>query len=162
MTRVVTLPSGATLVPRFCSANSPERCSVLGSIRSTLLGGLISLVSAVNTIMLSVAAIKIPTPNAQRSSVPRIRRSWTSLCASSVIHSSAHCSARQKNKNINREISEDQECDCGSGEHAGSERNSSHCFCKRRRIYFIRDFGWIIRGGRLISRHPGPRLRRRK
>ena len=75
MTRTVTLPSGPTVVPRLCSANSPDRCNVLGSIRSTLLGGLMSLVSAVNTIMLSVAAMSTPTPNAHSNSVPRIRRS---------------------------------------------------------------------------------------
>ena len=70
-----------------------------------------------------------------------------------VRHPSAHRSARQKNKDINREISEYQQCDCGSGEHAGSERNSPHHICKRRGIDFIRDFEWIVRGGRLISRH---------
>jgi len=51
MIRAVTRPSGPTVVPRLCSANSPDRCNVLGSIRSTLLGGLISRVKAVNTIV---------------------------------------------------------------------------------------------------------------
>jgi len=40
---------------------------------STLLGGLISLLRAVNTITLSVAATSTPTPNAHSNSVPRIR-----------------------------------------------------------------------------------------
>ena len=69
MARTVTLPSLATVVPRLCSANSPERCSVFGSMRSTLLGGLTLIVSAVNRIMLKVAAMKMPTPNAHSSSV---------------------------------------------------------------------------------------------
>src|SRR5262245_64367297 len=59
--RTVTLPSLETEVPRLCSANSPERCSVLGSMRSTLLGGLMLIVSAVKTIMLSVAETKNQT-----------------------------------------------------------------------------------------------------
>src|SRR6516164_10659546 len=50
-TRTVTPPAESTVVPRFCSANSPDRCNVLGSIRSTLLGGLMPLVRAVNTTM---------------------------------------------------------------------------------------------------------------
>ena len=89
MTRAVTLPSAATLVPRFCSANSPERCNTFGSTRSTLLGGLMPMVSAVNTIMLNAAAISTPTPNAHSNSVPRMRRScisgWRSLMAQPTV-----------------------------------------------------------------------------
>src|SRR3954447_433532 len=84
MTRAVTVPSVSTVVPRLCSVNSPDRCSVLGSIRSTLLGGLMSRVSAVNTMVLRVAATKIPTPTAHSNSVPRIRRSCTSECSSDI------------------------------------------------------------------------------
>ena len=76
--RTVTLPSFPTVVPRLCSANSPERCSVLGSIRSTLLGGLTLIVSAVNRIMLKEAATKMPTPKDQSSSVRSMRRSCIS------------------------------------------------------------------------------------
>src|SRR5262249_7390320 len=73
--RTVTLPSAPTVVPRFCSANSPDRCNVLGSMCSTLLGGLMLMVSAVNTIMPRMAATSTPTPNAHSNSLPRIRRS---------------------------------------------------------------------------------------
>src|SRR4029453_6957344 len=79
-----TVSSPNTVVPRFCSANSPERCSVLGSIRSTLLGGLTLIVSAVNTIMLRDAATNMPTPNAHNSSVLRIRLSCNSCRVSDI------------------------------------------------------------------------------
>ena len=84
--RLFTEPSGDTVVPRLCSANSPERCSTLGSMRSTLLGGLTLMVNAVNTIVLSVAAMKMPTPNAHSSSVFRIQRSCTSWGVSVIGH----------------------------------------------------------------------------
>src|SRR5262245_59391191 len=93
--RTVTLPSLDTVVPRLCSANSPERCSVLGSMRSTLLGGLTLIVSAVNTIMLSVAATKTPTPKAHINSVFRIQLSCTSCGVSDMVSPPCHAEGRR-------------------------------------------------------------------
>jgi hypothetical protein len=39
--RLVIWPFASTLVPRFASVNSADRCRSCGLIRSTLLGGLI-------------------------------------------------------------------------------------------------------------------------
>jgi Tripartite tricarboxylate transporter family receptor len=79
LTRTVMLPAESTVVLRFCSANSPDRCKDLGSIRSTLLGGFIPVVKAVNTTMPRIAAMSTPTPSAHSDSVPRIRRSLASV-----------------------------------------------------------------------------------
>src|SRR5215831_8056186 len=123
-TRVVTLPSGATRVPRFCSANSPARCNAFGSMCSTLLGGLIFIVSAVKTMVTRTAAIRTPTPKAHRSSVMRTRRSCISE-GESVI-ASPHGPARDKHQQIDREISKDEQRDGSAGQQTGPERHDAH------------------------------------
>src|SRR5215471_291880 len=125
MMRAVTVPSAATSVPRFCSENSPERCRVLGSIRSTLLGGLMLRVSAVNTMMLIVAATRTPTPNAQVNSVPRTQRSCVSRGWS--VTALTHNAARQKDKEVNCEITQHHERDRTSRQHGCAKRYGSPC-----------------------------------
>src|SRR6516164_5226725 len=124
MARTVTLPSAATLVPRLCSANSPERCSALGSTRSTLLGGLTPMVSAVNRIVLRAAATNTPTPKAHSSSVRRIHCSCISGGAWDIRLS--YTPARNKDEQIDQQISEHQKCDSRSSKHGCAQRYRSH------------------------------------
>src|SRR6516164_1759415 len=124
MARTVTLPSAATLVPRLCSANSPERCSALGSTRSTLLGGLIPMVSAVNRIVLRAAATNTPTPKAHSSSVRRIHCSCISGGAWDI--RLPHTPARNKDEQIDQQVPEHQECDSRSSKHGCAQRYKSH------------------------------------
>src|SRR3954452_420371 len=137
ITRTVTLPSAPTVVPRFCSANSPDRCNVLGSIRSTLLGGLMSLVRAVNTIMDKVAAISTPTPKAHSSSVPRIRRSCISGCSS--VTASPHCAARKEYEQINQQIAQDEERHRSAGQDARAQRYDLHHAREVRLVDLVGD-----------------------
>src|SRR5215470_1264813 len=150
MMRAVTVPSAATSVPRFCSENSPERCRVLGSIRSTLLGGLMLRVSAVNTMMLIVAATRTPTPNAQVNSVPRTQRSCVSRGWS--VTALTHNAARQKDKEVNCEITQHHERDRTSRQHGCAKRYGS----QHRAQCCLIDIGLferVVGGARLIDWH---------
>src|ERR1700756_3544305 len=65
----VTEPSGSAAVPRLLSANSPPRCKVVGSIVSTLLGGLSAWVTPVTTTMTIMTASIAAIRTSQRFSV---------------------------------------------------------------------------------------------
>src|SRR5262249_33657020 len=149
MARTVTPPSAPTVVPRFCSANSPERCSVFGSMCSTLLGGFMSLLSAVNTIMPRTAATSTPTPNAHSNSVPRTRRSCVAACCS--LTGLAHGAAWQEDQQVDREVANHQQGNGGPGQHSGSERHDPHHPAERSFVDVISDLGRGGRGGRLID-----------
>src|SRR3954447_9919771 len=150
MTRTVTPPSAPTVVPRLCSANSPDRCSVLGSIRSTLLGGFMSAVSAVNTITPRTAAMSTPTPKAHSNSVPRIRRSRASAACS--VTGLPHRSAWKEDEQINRQVAEHQQGDSGAGQDAGAMRHHAHDLRERGLIDLIGDLGRIVGSRSLIGR----------
>src|ERR671913_62132 len=125
-TRAVAVPSLSILVPRLCSANSPDRCRALGSIRSTLLGGFTPIVRAVKITMLSVAAISTPTPNAHRISVHRIRRSCISGCRLDMI--SPHNTTRNEYQQVNHQVSHNQHRNRCSSHHSGPKRDQTHDF----------------------------------
>src|SRR5215831_15648905 len=158
MARTVTLPSAPTEVPKFCSANSPDKCSVLGSMRSTLLGGLMFLVSAVNTIMPRTAAMSTPTPNAHNSSVPRIRRSCTSAGCSLMVacswlfaHGLAHRTAREEDEQVDQQIADHQQGDHAPGQDGSAERHDAHDLRKRGFIDLVGGFGRNVGG--FVGRH---------
>src|SRR6516165_1479637 len=98
MMRAVTLPSAPTLVPKFCSANSPERCSVFGSMRSTLLGGFMFLVSAVNTDHAENRGNK--HTDAECPQQLGTENSPLVCCSGLVRHGLAHRAAREEDQQI--------------------------------------------------------------
>src|ERR1044071_8715852 len=118
---------------------------------STLLGGLMFIVSAVNTIMPSVAAISTPTPNAQRSSVPRIHRSW--VCGVVSDMESPNHTARDEYEQINGKVTEDEQRDRRARQYGGSEWYCAHDRRQSCGVYVIGDLGSGIRCRRLIRRH---------
>src|SRR6516225_3415793 len=149
--RTITLPSLPTAVPRFCSANSPDKCSVFGSIRSTLLGGLMPIFSAVNTIVVRAAAIKTPTPKLHRSSVVRIQRSCASGWVS--VMKSAHRPARNEHKDINQKVAGDEQCHGRAGEHGRTEGNLAHDVRERCWVDVIGDLELGSDRRRLVRMH---------
>jgi hypothetical protein len=68
MSRTITLPSALSAVPRFDSTNSPDTCSVRGSIVSTREGGIDAQWMPVTIIIKTRTAMMIPTTIAQRRS----------------------------------------------------------------------------------------------
>ena len=64
--RTTTLPSASTAVPRLDSTNSPEMCSVRGSIVSTRDGGIeaqwtpVKIIIATSTTMMSATTMRPP------------------------------------------------------------------------------------------------------
>ena len=64
----MTLPSAPSVVPRLFSTNSPEMCSLRGSMVSTRDGGIDAQCSPVNTIVATSIAMMSMTMMAQRRS----------------------------------------------------------------------------------------------
>ena len=150
MIRAVTLPSGPTVVPRLCSANSPDRCNVLGSIRSTLLGGLISLRQSREHDHAERggnehADTKRPQQFGAENS-PLVNFGW------SVGHAVlAHRSARQEDQQIDRQIAKHQQRYGRSGEDGGAQRRHAHDLGERSFINLISDLSRTISVRRLVE-----------
>ena len=150
MTRTVTPPSAPTVVPKFCSANSPDRCSVLGSIRSTLLGGFMSPGQrrehdhAENRGDEHSDAERPQQFGAENSPLVRFGRL--------LGHGLPHRAAREEDEQVNRQIAEHQQGDGGPGQDAGSERHDAHDLGERGFIDFVGDLGRNVSGGEFVAR----------
>src|SRR6185437_2763474 len=106
-------------------------------MRSTLLGGLTPMVSAVKTIMLKMAAIRMPTPNAHNSSVAIIRRScgaWISAIESS------HRSARKENQEVNQKVTDDERRGGRASESARTQWYDAHHLAKSGLVHVVGRF----------------------
>src|SRR5215831_2692097 len=102
-------------------------------MRSTLLGGFMLMVRAVKTIVLKVAAISTPTPNAHNSSVPKMRRSCIPGRISAI--ASPHDATRAEHGDIDQQVAEHEERDGAAGKHARSQRHDAHDPCQRLRVH---------------------------
>ena len=149
MARTVTLPSAPTVVPRLCSANSPDRCSVLGSMRSTLLGGLMSDGQRREHDHAEDGGDE--HADAERPQQFGAENSPLVCFGGMVRHGLAHRAARKEDEQVNQQIAEHQQGDGGAGQNAGPERHDAHDLGKRGFIDLVGDFGRSVGGGRLIG-----------
>ena len=70
-----------------------------------------------------------------------------------LAHRSAHDAARQKDQQINSEVTEHQQCNRAAGEYARAERHDAHDFGQRRLINLIDGFQRSVYGGGFCHRH---------
>src|SRR6516165_9923203 len=149
MTRTVTPPSAPTVVPRFCSANSPDRCSVLGSMSSTLLGGV--YVSGERSE--HDHAERGGNEHADAERPQQFGAENASLVSFNRLlgHGLADTTPRQEDEEIDRQIADHQQGHGEPGHDTGTERHDAHDLRERG---FIDLIGYVRRGvvgGRLIS-----------
>src|SRR5712672_1141317 len=138
ISRTVTEPSGSTAVPRLLSTNSPPRCKVVGSIVSTLLGGLSAWVAPVTT-MIAIMTASIPSMTAtQRFSVRVIASSGMipsgSGRRSGFVPVSANGASRYEQEKIKGELSDEERSHRDARENERAAWAVLHAFrCRLRR-----------------------------
>src|ERR1700719_1490322 len=118
----VTDPSGSLAVPRLLSANSPPRCSVVGSMVSTLLGGLSAWVTPVTTIITIMTASMVPIRMNQCRSVRATSCSGMTPSGSgrsSGFSISANGPSRHEQKEIEGEPADEEQRDRNAGDDEG-------------------------------------------
>src|SRR3954447_1713987 len=106
--RVVTAPSGPTVVPRLPSANSPFWPSVCGSSGSTWEGGFSAMARLLATTTIRISPTTPATTAPQRSSV---RRMSCSVTAAPL----ADRATRQEDEEVDEEPAEHHEAERRAG-----------------------------------------------
>src|SRR5215470_20062236 len=101
-TRTVTAPFGETEVPRFASENSPPSCRRVESMVSTLDGSCIPQWRVVNTTIASSIKMIAVIDTAHTRSTRRAVRSAASWMDAPGCVSSANCSSRQEDPEVER------------------------------------------------------------
>src|ERR1700758_2743554 len=114
----VTAPSGSAAVPRLLSTNSPPRCSVVGSMVSTLLGGLSAWVTPVTTMTTIMTASIVAMRTSQRFSVRATSCSGMIPSGSGLggFVMSANGSSRHEQEEIEREPPDEEQRHGNAGE----------------------------------------------
>src|ERR1700730_10231295 len=143
MIRTVTDPSGSTAVPRLLSTNSPWRCSVVGSMTSTLLEGCIASMTPLKTmIAIMTTSIAAMIMN-QRFSVRATTSSGTMPSGSGRRCGYEDCSpnraSRHEQEKIEHQPSDEQKPDTDAGDDVRANRSVTE---RLRRL---------VRAGRLID-----------
>jgi hypothetical protein len=131
ITRTVTLPSAATLVPRFCSANSPEsQCFWIDAL------DIAGRVDAHGQSREHDCAQDRRDQHADPERPEQLGPENAPLVhfRLPVGHGSADRAAREEYKEIDQQIAEHQQCDRGPGEHARTPRHLPHHRGERRLI----------------------------
>src|SRR5258708_31703552 len=124
--RTVTDPWGPAAVPRLLSTNSPRRCSVVGSMTSTLLGGCIAPAMPVATMttnmMSSMAAIILIHRFSVRATTSAGTIPSGSGAANGFVGDSATRASRHEQEEIKGEPTDQQKPDRDAGDHQRAQR----------------------------------------